>query len=557
MTKNVSYFNTHAKPIPKLVFTNIMLPNSSSIDINIKNLLAAHHKETQTSKTALKDSSTATSSENVNTSDKGSLKVFEFSELVQDPKHPKEITIIKDVFAEEIHDHNTPSGSISDDAIANRYTYCREVIKPYLKDYPKDCPVSDEQLIRDALEAAHEDFPDYEPCFEAYDGKQKDIEEKRNSLIDKSVLKYFSKLNDGSSESSVSTKDKATSKSSVTDKKDRKSPKSSNSKRNSPTSSLRSNMDPDKVCPPEAPKVRDRRCPKKSKCPPSLEPCISDDPPRPPSACNNRNSPGGSSPCKAKLSVETCEDTPAAPKKEKSCEQRRSDMRESSRKSIFQRESPITVPVEERKKTMMEAHSETIATIKTAVEDFFGKVYQSTKDAVTVIRTESARHLGRITAKKSGSSSSDLFPQKVHENKSTETITSFNYFRSTDNPDLKNQGTNNEETEDNLSKAGQAIGKIFATVDSTISMLSDHIDLEKVSSLLKFESKEESSPYDQVPNSEETETTSTSLPGSVFTAIKSKIVSMFSEGENEGKTADTSRSSSEQNLGIKSSKKRF
>ncbi|KAL4706647.1 hypothetical protein ACJJTC_005032 [Scirpophaga incertulas] len=36
-----------------------------------------------------------------------------------------------------------------------------------LKHYPKDCPVPDDQLLRDALEAVHLDFPDYQPCFDS------------------------------------------------------------------------------------------------------------------------------------------------------------------------------------------------------------------------------------------------------------------------------------------------------------------------------------------------------------------------------------------------------
>lgn len=598
-----------------------MFPNNPLDDLSLKKLLATCHKETQTNNASLKDSGTATNSGNVNTSDKGSLKVFEFSELVQDPKHPREITIIKDVFAEEIHDHNSPSGSVSDDAIANRYTYCREVIKPYLKDYPKDCPVSEDQLIRDALEAAHEDFPDYEPCFEGYDGSSPDVPKKPPpSLPQDSILQYFGiKDTDAipdsknsslrikgksSSNISVSQNDKTTSQISVCKKKDTNpNPKSSTStltndkssasidkrknsiclekikntsfidKNNSSyTGSLNSNMDKDKVCAPEKSKVRDRRCPKTSHCPESLEPCYDKEneckPPGPPSACKKpvRNAPLCT---KDILDSGTCSEGRTLPPlpKGKTCEKNASDMREASRKSIFEIPSTAAAP-EERKKTIIEAHSETIATIKSAVEDFFGKVYQSTKEAVTVIRTESAKHLGRLTAKKSGSGA-DLIPQRVHENKSTETITSFNYFRSTDNPEHKNQGTENETTDDNFSKAGQAIGKIFATVDSTISMLSDQIDLQKVTSILKIEPKEESSPYDKtIHDTEEPVSTSTSIPNSVFTAIRTRIASMFGEGENETKdskpnstppldTASSRSRSQDSSVNLNPSKKRY
>ncbi|XP_063834842.1 uncharacterized protein LOC135084029 [Ostrinia nubilalis] len=295
-------------------------------------------------------------------------------------------------------------------------------------------------------------------------------------------------------------------------------------------------------------KVKPKGCPSKAKpgCPQPIEVCKDEAlwPPVGPPACQAKST-EGTSRCKDRVpSAGPCNEKPAAPpKKEKSCDQHRSDMSDIKKRFGIECDSTTTPP---KQKTMIEAHSEAIATIKSAVEDFFGKVYQSTKDAVTIIRTESVRHLGRITAKKSVSSS-DILPQKVHENKSSETITSFNYFRSTDNPDSKTQSTDSEEPDDTMDKAGQVIGKIFAKVDSTLSMLSDHIDLQKVKSLITFEDLSSRNPYDKT-KSEEPAATTTSVPNSVFTAIKSRIVSMFSDGEtakeNESQRSNVSGQSS-------------
>lgn len=509
-----------------------MFPFSLSLN-QLDHVLAICHKETQTSSASLKDSFTTTATANYDT-DKGSLKIFEYSEVVQDPNHPRDITIIKDVFAEEIHDHSSPSGSVTEDAnaVANRYRYCREVIKPYLKDYPKDCPISDEQLIRDALDAAHEDFPDYEPCFENNDGDPVNPDKIDSPLGTPLPSSPFSTPKDSSLGTPKTLLNDSTSSDCEKGKHVKPVISKSNLSRISTVTNLKSNMDQQKENCPE--KEKPKGCPTKSKkpgCPPPIEICKDEalwPPAGPPSACQAKTL-GGSSKCKDRVpSAGACNDVPnATPKKERSCEQDRSDMDDLKQKYGIECDSTLTPP---KKKTMMEAHTEAVTTIKTAVEDFIGKFYQTTKDAVAIVKTESAKQLGRMTAKKSASNT-DIIPQAVNKNKSSETITSFNYFRSTDNPDAKSQSTDSEEVDENLIRAGQVIGKIFAKVDSTVSMLSENIDLQKVKSLITFEDMTNRNyPFDKVQSNEE-EPVSTSVPSSVFSAIKTRIVSMFSDVE--------------------------
>ncbi|XP_047036932.1 axoneme-associated protein mst101(2)-like [Helicoverpa zea] len=93
----------------------------------------------------------------------GTIKVFSFCQVIQDPDCPKLVTIVRESVTEEVHKHNESPNS---DAVSNRYRYCKEVIKPYLKDYPPDCPDSGELLLRDAIITANEEFPEYPPCYE-------------------------------------------------------------------------------------------------------------------------------------------------------------------------------------------------------------------------------------------------------------------------------------------------------------------------------------------------------------------------------------------------------
>lgn len=525
-----------------------MLPSiTPSNELNLRNFVAICHKGTQTSRANLIDNFTTTASGYKDDNDTESLKIFGFSEVVQNSKHLKDnITIIKDVHAEDIHDLNSPSGSVAEDAIANRHKYCREVIKPFLKDYPKDCPISDEQLIRDALDAAEEE-PDYAPCFEDNDDNQDSTD-----ILDSPLGSLK-----GSNRSSVLSKDSKTG-----DCKKGKHVKSdisrSNLSRNSTSINLKSNMDQQKEGCPE--KVRPKGCPTlKSKgkgCPPPIESCEGEaswPPAGPPSICTTKSA-EGTSKCKDRIPTVDAKD---ASSPDKSCEQHGSNMNDIKQKFGLEPDSAI---IPSKQKTMIEAHSETISTIKTAVEDFFGKVYQTTKDAVTIIKTESAKHLGRITATKSATNS-DIIPQRVHENKSAETMKSFNYYKSTDNPDSKSQSTENDETDEDLGAAGQLVGKLFAKVESTMSLLSDHIDLQKVKSLLTFEDiSNRSSPFDKVQTKqEEPVATSTSVPSSVFSAIKTRIVSMFSDAEKENADkSNLSEGSSKESLNedIQKKKKR-
>ncbi|CAG9796194.1 unnamed protein product [Diatraea saccharalis] len=538
-----------------------MFPNSSLLNFNDSNHLAECHKQTQTSSTTVKDSST---SSQPSTADKGSLTIIELNELVQDPEKPGNITIIKDVFSEEIHDHD--SDSASERAKSNRYKYCREVIKPYLKDYPVDCPVSDEQIIRDALLAAHQDFPDYQPCFEIYDG-DKDITEKKDGIdsgninkkskdnSDSSIINTNKKARkscdpdknkkSGSSKTSIEdkeTKSDLTKKSSIEKGKKCKSKckgkksdsdssikdtntntfnKKSTSKasihtKESSKSNLSSNMSDDNGCPP---KKRNPKCPKKTKRP-SIEEEVTG---------KRRPSPGPPSACKrkAKKDLSTCKNTPS----EGSCDSSSQKNKDNPCNRIVKSDSASKQSLTQnadKPKLISDAHSETMAIIKVAVEDFFGKVYQTTKDAVTTIKTESAKQMCSMSSKKS--ESSDLPPRKVCDENNSKSVgtENFKFFRNMNEIERDRKDT---VIGHGLSKTAEmVVGKILNKVDSTISMLSNHVNLEKAASIIKIRS-DSNSPFNNLAEATTSNHRPTSVGTSMFTAIKSKIMSMFSENE--------------------------
>jgi hypothetical protein len=550
-----------------------MFPNGSPFDSCLTKRLAGCHKETQTSNTTLKDTSTATVSGSSDNRDKASRQVFEFSELVQDTLHPNDITIIKDIFSEETHDHNNDTQS--EDAKSNRYTYCREVIKPYLKDYPKDCPVSDDQLIRDALEAAQQDFPDYQPCFEIYKNDKDNLSKKESSKScniskackdcsktsvagkKKVCTKNKPVVDKNDSSTSGPDKKKVCSKTSVPDRNEKKdstkpsvckkgkkdSPPRSTFLKDSSTSIVKSNMDSDQEgC---APKERDKRCPKKSHCPSAIQVCKEDKGKKPsiPSACQSKTQ-EGTSKCRSNSSDSDKSCKEKKPKAEGSKKEKEEDKACSQemvinkindcRKSLM---GSSTIFNNDRPKTIIDAHNETMATIKLAVEDFFGKVYQTTKDAVCIIKSESAKQLTKITNKKSGGSCNKLPPHEVHDTKKSERF-NFGFFGRTRNSEPAKNSAEEEGT--SVSKTARTvIGSIFKKVGSTVSMVSDQVDLQKVTSIVKIRDfNNKSSEYDKPVGTENSKN-----GGGVFTAIKSKIVSMFSD-EVKGSSSSSSTSSS-------------
>lgn len=103
--------------------------------------------------------------------EEGTLKVFSFCQIIQDPEKPTSVTIVKESLTEEAHPHKN---HLNEDTSSNKYRYCKEVIKPYLQPYAPDCPNSAQFLINDAIKAAKEEFPENPPCYEVPSPDKKD-----------------------------------------------------------------------------------------------------------------------------------------------------------------------------------------------------------------------------------------------------------------------------------------------------------------------------------------------------------------------------------------------
>ncbi|KAF9807980.1 hypothetical protein SFRURICE_017152 [Spodoptera frugiperda] len=103
--------------------------------------------------------------------EEGTLKVFSFCQIIQDPEKPTSVTIVKESLTEEAHPRKN---HLNEDTSSNKYRYCKEVIKPYLQPYAPDCPNSAQLLVNDAIKAAKDEFPENPPCYEVPSPDKKD-----------------------------------------------------------------------------------------------------------------------------------------------------------------------------------------------------------------------------------------------------------------------------------------------------------------------------------------------------------------------------------------------
>ncbi|XP_059047669.1 uncharacterized protein LOC131843092 [Achroia grisella] len=531
-----------------------MLPDKSSLDdCNISKILAICHKETQTKKTILKDSGSSTDSQQCRSDtlikvDKSCLKQFEFNQIIKDSENSNSITVIRDSFIEETRDHSDESKSPTDDAVANRYKYCREVIKPYLKSYPQDCPDLEEKLIQDTLKSIQDDLPDYQPCIEVTDDS-KNIKNKEGSLSiisDSQVDACTSctprssctKTPSGSSQinrtlkssKSPNTCDKqkpiCTPKSSYTNRTKCLSKNCVLQKTNSTSETImncdnkNSKNEDTKNCPSLQEK---HRCKKKDNtCPPPIDSCSERETSKhdlPAVSCSKSDH---TPKCKDKILIQCCEEKPSKTKIASSS---------SYSCNIESEESPCSKTCKPcsshstlgMRKGILDSHGETITTIKVAAEDFFGQVYKMTKDAVAVTK-ESTRQLCKITTKKSESNNNADPPTNTKVNDNSETL-----------PDSQETRECEEYTEE-FKKTRDVLQNLVTKVDSTISVISDQIHTV-TNSILKIKNfNDNSSPYDKPASPKEISHNSNlqetaSIPSNVFNVIKSKLCSMFCENE--------------------------
>ncbi|XP_031765447.2 uncharacterized protein LOC113521054 [Galleria mellonella] len=539
-----------------------MFPDKQKSDnCNLSKILATCHRETQTKKTILKDSGSLTDSlqrpsDSINKADKDSLKSFEFSQIIKESENSNSITVIKDSFTEETHDHSNAE-SLSDDAIANRYKYCREIIKPYLKSYPQGCSQSDEKLIQDTLNSINDDFPDYRSCFEIFGSEKKSsssiassnkiggstctfrsksscIKNSCDSLTTIETPKCNNSSNNNCKQKSICTP--KTSKKIVCPPKDSKLKKPICVSKTSMSSDSK-NKDPKKDCPPPEEKSP---CKKKTKCPPPIDDCSEKQTSKqdlPAVSCTKSDH---TLKCKDRILIEACEEKPS--KKNGVTSSSHSCNLESAKTSHTKTCKPCSShDTLGEQKSILDIHGETITTIKVAAEDFFGKVFKMTKDAVTVITTESVRHLNKITPKKSETDNNESAPITQNENNAG-TISGFNFFHSSNIQEEKKGECPEERT-----KMQEIVKNIATKVNSTITVISDQIHTVASSMLKSKNFNDNSSPYDKPVPPEEISNRlqeSAPTPSNVFTVIKSKICSMFYETENQKDLSRTPSTSS-------------
>lgn len=438
----------------------------------------------------------------ISKSDKGSITVFEFCQIIQDPECPQDVTLIKETVTEETKPHpstdkDNKSSTSSEELTANRYKYCREVIKPYLK-HSVDCPESEEELLKNALDSVSEDFPDYQPCFEASDNRQE--------ISEKTTQQSSRRSSIGKVDASTSTSCTSTCRNSTMEE---------NNERNKCVSKTKSTEQVVPLCPTPVEKCK--------------EP---DDSVKP--KCTKKKSMEGKKKCSPKpSSVILCDSCSKEPAIGVMCKNPSYYLTERCKDT----DSIPHIP--EPEESFVDNHKKTISTIKVAVEDFVGKVYKSTKDAVTLITTESAKQIEKVKLNKTESSNTEG-PKKCSDTKGSETLTSFNFFRKVDSTDTQDMGSGGKPE---LPSIADVIGNIITKVDSTLSTLSNHISMDSLPEALKRSSfNDNSSTYDNpAPPKEVSNVLLIPTPApvvapvptsnSVFATIKDKIVSMFREEE--------------------------
>lgn len=183
-------------------------------------------------------------------------------------------------------------------------------------------------------------------------------------------------------------------------------------------------------------------------------------------------------------------------------------------------------------------------TVKTEGAKHFENLKTESVKHLENLRTESAKQLENFKKSKSSWTGSEC--TKSSNKNGSETTTSFNFFSKTDNQNEKSD--NNIESNPTVQDIGKDVG-------AKISALSQKIS-ENWSDVFKFNDFDKSSPYDvpitkhdkppkQVSNVIDTEAFTVS--NSVFSAIKSKVYSLFSEPEmtsnNESLKSSSSSSS--------------
>lgn len=447
----------------------------NACDISTDSSLFLSDKETQTSKIFLIESVSSSRlpsrplPRNIEAAAKdGKPKVYEYCETIQDPDNPGSVITIKETFTEEVL---TDSDCGFDKPTKNKYKYCKEVIEPISKSAPKNCP---------------KHFP-----------KCKDISKCKESCQKKSqedCLNYKEKA-------MKSDKCKAT----------YENPK--NPPKNCDKESIKD----------EKPSCEETKPPVCQKAEPfdqcKLKRCVS--------ACISESfnlAKKGSTTCLEKF------EKVIGVQKPQGCDEKPTYYVMEKSKSETDSTNSCT-PKKNSVSSIFDSQSQTVANITCAIKGFIGTVYNKTKDAVNMIKTESCRHLGLNDDPKPPPKENKIEKRtKDCSGMASETKTTSLFDK------IKGESSSRENDESyNIEKiiepAKEVIEQVASVVSSTVSILRNSSFEQIVDDILDSK-MEKSSAYDNPDSGKCTpkKIAQDHEPGansSVFTMLKTKILSIF------------------------------
>lgn len=518
-----------------------------------------HFTQTSTSSVLIKLPVLGTNDE----SNKNKVKpVFEHCQIIQDPNYTKIVTIVKEFVTEEIKDYSVTTGENNK---ASRYKYTKEIIHPFFTpklDDTKSCEV----LVREALRSAIRDFPDFLPSLEVYHSlKYFNKEKERICLI--SLISKIGAQTSYLNMDSESDSDKVC----LTDcdqaedpKKCKQACKELNEERKSaPPGSPLANRKPPYGKPNHAPP----KCEKVKNCKPKIKKVSG--PSSGSSSCDKDQNKDGLV-TDLNTNEELNENADEVIVTDVNTNEnlnnntgKHSVINSDKNKKLNEISNEVEVidlntnielnqiiDKEENKadlgnivpniisdsdstsiKSFIDAHNETISTIKVAMEDFIEIVYKTTQDAVSLIATESGKALAKIKA----AEMAEEIDKKL-ENKSSGILKGISFFR-------KNKEEPKEENNTPTSST-TIIDKVLEKADSALCVLTNKItkSLENIPTTWK-NLNEKVSPHDR-PKLEDkpAHVFTPDATNGVFSSLKNKIYSIFSD--TEPKSQAPSRNSS-------------
>lgn len=508
------------------------------------------HHGTQTNEGTIKNIVSVTPSlrlplpREIQRSAEGSITLFEFCHVIQDPDSPQSVTIIKETVSEDSKSHpkeiNYPSDK--DKAASNRYEYCKEVIKPYLK-YSADCPDSNEKLLKDALDIVSEDFPD---SWARPDEEDAEVTNTTSKSTNSSAYKV-----DVSTSTDMGTEPKEPTSVVIIKTECGEYASVVGGPLCSPQISSFTRLKP--ICPPLVSACSPEPEPESPEPPPSLTDASSSTPKQKPR--NPCCPPMDRGKCSKKKREDAARKPPCSAKhKPSSCQQEltigacpKTGGREDEKtKYIIRKKRYIDIeptPSTEKLTSFLlnsqeielikENHMKTVCTIKTAFENFMGKVAESSHEAISMITKESCKHLEKLKESEMSKKCCD------HDCKAS--FTSRFFQKADDNTRSRTRHIEEHAIgiRDEFPKLAEAVDTIVTAVDSTVSTITAGVSqsFDGFPKRIKpFKSIENCPPFDKPTTPKDVSNTHQFLPDSgtisntsgIFSAIKSRIFSIFS-----------------------------